>query len=241
MVLVRGHGRGRLRLSLVLATASAALLIGAPAAHATRIFSVSSVGSVDPMTVGETGTRDLKLTNVSDAGETVSPNQLWLTASCGTNTSPCDTPDLGVFSLASVTGTDGVCAGDSFNITADETFDTGGFKITPVTPRTLNVNDFCTYHFVYNVLRVPTNDSDLVTTGVQTRQRLYEKVDEHLSGTSSSALGDVTVNPCSAHCPVVTPPPTTTTPTPPGPPATKKKCKKKHRRAAAAKKCRKKK
>jgi hypothetical protein len=174
-----------------------------------RQFSVSSGGVPPPMTVGGTGAQDLTLTNVSTGSETVSPNQIWITASCGTNTSPCDTPDLGVFSLASVTGTAGVCAGDTFTVAADNTFDTGGFKVTPPTPHTLAVNDFCTFHFVFNVLRVPTNDSDPGTTGVQTKQRLYVKLGETPTSSSSSALGDVTVNPCTTNCPG------TPTPTPP--------------------------
>jgi hypothetical protein len=217
---------------LLIATAAVVLLGFAPAAQATRQFSVTSGGAPPPMTVGGTGAQDLTLTNVSDGGETVSPNQLWITTSCGTNTSPCDTPDLDVFSLASVTGTAGVCAGDTFTVAADNTFDTGGFKATPPTPHTLAVGQSCSLHFPLNVLRVPTSDSDLGTAGVQTHQRLYVKLDETPTGSSSSNLGDVTVNPCTTNCPVTrtpTPTPTLATPTVTG------------QRAAALKKCKKKK
>jgi hypothetical protein len=240
------RGWGRTVAGLVVATAMTWLLAAAPVAQATRMFSVSSGGAPPPVNVGENLTQDLTLTNVSDGGEMVSPNQIWLTASCGTNSSPCDTPDLGVFSLTSVSGTAGNCAGDSFVITNDNTFETGGFKVTPPTPFTLMPTQFCTFHFVLNALRVPTNDSDLGTTGVQTHQRLYEKLDETPTGSSSSNLGDVTVNPCTTNCPPA--PPSTPTPTPNTPPATTqpitgqraaalKKCKRKHGRARS--KCKK--
>ncbi len=227
-----------MRLGLLFAIASAALLSAAPAANAAWSMSFSNVG-VTPLTVGESGSVDIKLTNVSTASETFTPNPIGIQPSCGEDVDPCGVPDPGVFSLTSVTGIDGQCNGDSFSTAQDNVFDAGASTITPVTPRALMVNDFCTLRFAFDVLKLPTTDVDPVTPGIQTQQRYFARPTEH-PGNLFSVKGDLTVNPCSAHCPVVTPPPVAT-PTVPAPPATKKKCKKKHRRAAAARKCKRKK
>jgi hypothetical protein len=225
---------------LLFAIASAALLSAAPAAQANRNLSIASIAPPPPMNVGDQGSRDIKMTNVSDAMETYTVNPAWIQPSCGSTPDPCADPDVGVFSVASVTGIDGACNGDSFTVTHDDTRDLGAFKITPMTDRVLAVNDFCTYRFTFNVLRLPTVDSDPVTAGLQTKQRIFVSPAEHPTTISSVTIGDVTVNPCSDHCPVVTPPPTPT-PAIPTPPVTKKKkCKKKHHRAAAARKCKRK-
>jgi len=81
--------------------ASAALLIAAPAANAAYSLSFSNVGSTT-LTAGESGSVDIKLTNVSTAGETFTPNPIWIQPSCGEHNDPCGVPDLNVFSVAAV-------------------------------------------------------------------------------------------------------------------------------------------
>jgi hypothetical protein len=230
-------------------------LLAAAPAQATRNISIASVAVPPPMTVGEQGSRDIKMTNISDAMETYTPNPVWIQPSCGSAPDPCANPDVGVFSVASVTGVDGVCNGDSFTVTHDDTRDLGAFKIIPVTPRAMQPNppvnppEFCTYRFTFDVLRLPTVDSDPGTAGLQTTQRIFVSPAEHPSTVQSVTVGDVTVNPCTTNCPPTPPTPPTNPPvtTPPaaipaaGPTglraAALKKCKKKHGRARS--KCKK--
>ena len=212
---------------LLIATASMASL-GAAAAQADLAV---SVGWQPPstMTAGGTATQDITVTNRSDAGETVTLSPIWFVPSCGTtDISPCETPDLGVFSIDSpAVGLAGMCNEDAFPAVADDTMPTPTGRIAlnpspalmltaaPTDPGNFPFGEACTIRLSYQVLRVPTYDSDPGMAGVQTRQAFQYTLN---GGGTSSHANQVTVNPGAA-APILDPAPTVI-------PLAKKKCKK---------------
>lgn len=130
----------------------------------------------DPVEVGDTGlAASLLITNGSDgaqATQDVTVTNIVMTMSCGTFSTPCAEPDLGVFALSATgTGTAGACNGLTFIIGAPD--GTGGVTLTPSGPVVLDpvddANDFCRVAFTYDVLKVPGIDAFPGTAGVQTR------------------------------------------------------------------------
>ena len=223
-------------LALLIASACIASLGFAPAAQGTALV---SVGWETPgtMTAGGTATQDLVITNYSDAGEPTTLSPIWFVPSCGTtDISPCEAPDIGVFSVDSpVIGPAGQCNEDLFPVVAADTVPaTGRVGLNPSPALTLAAGapapgESCRIRLAYHVLRVPTYDSDPAMAGVQTRQAFQYTLNG--SGVTSHA-NQVTVNPDP------TPPLIPATGTAPGTnlrATALKKCKKK--KGKARKKC----
>ncbi len=182
-------GRGFRRIGLPIAIGVCALLGAVPAANA-GTFPGANHTMIQPIIVGQqdqAGT--LTLSNNStppDLGPMLF-NTIKLTPSCPQNISPTctPTPDPGVFAIDSLaTGRAGTaCDGITFTVTIDHA-PSGRYLFTPDAPVIVAVGGpTCIIDFTYDVLKVPTIDSNPGQLGAQTY------VNASVNGTDQGTMG----------------------------------------------------
>jgi hypothetical protein len=189
----------RRRLAAAMATAAAAvgLLVAAPSASA-FVGLVGSPSMGDSHVVGEVDKAgELSISNLFTTlpdGD-VTLTSIVLYPSCGTDAQPCPggEADPGVFAVDPVaTGRATTqCAGVTFTTSiADPTF--GSYAFAPSSPVVLSGGATCTIDFTFDVLKVPTEDSD-AAAGLQTESGATVTGQSVNSGTSQLGGDTMTV------------------------------------------------
>jgi hypothetical protein len=160
-------------------------------AQVTFISLATSIGGPSTVTVGQGSVGgSLSITNQSNGFGPVTLNVISYHPSCADFSVDCASPEAGVFSVASpATGTSGACSGVSFTVATDSNGRASFTAPSPVVLQVSGANASCSIGFTFNVLRVPTTDSQPGSAGVQTTRHLVVAGSAVPTGGGSPATG----------------------------------------------------